>query len=404
MGKLSARGVAGLRAPGRYFDGDGLHLLIDSAGRRYWVLRFMKAGRQRDMSLGPERRLSLADARKAAVAARQTLDRGIDPIVARRTQAHRGLSFAEAARHVHAQHRGGWKNGKHQAQWITSLETHAFPRIGDTPVAEITRADVLAVLEPIWLNVPETARRVKQRIGSVIDWAVGAGLREHGIEMRLVAKALPRQPAVDRHLPALRAAAVPAFLRVLQHAPAGPTVRAALELLILTASRPGNIRQMRWEDVDIGQAIWTRPPDQMKRPRAHRVPLPRRAIELLSDLAALRRSDPAGLVFPGLGGRMLSENTLNKAVQALGFEATSHGFRSSFKEWALSAGWPDHLSEAQLAHTDPNKARAAYARQDLLEERRPMMEAWATFVRGEECARSGSRNHSDMISTSHVGR
>ncbi|MFQ3667086.1 MAG: integrase arm-type DNA-binding domain-containing protein [Sphingomonadaceae bacterium] len=382
-GKLSARGVASLTAPGRYYDGDGLHLFIDSAGRRYWVLRYMRAGRQRDMSLGPERRMSLADARRAAAKALEGLRDGVDPIMARRAEAPAALSFADAARRVHAMRRQMWRNGKHQAQWLSTLETHAFPLIGDRPVAEVTRAEVLGVLEPIWLVVPETARRVKQRIGAVIDWAVGAGLRAHGVEMHLVSRALPRQPARDGHLPALRAADVPGFLRALGHSPARPKVRVALELLVLTASRPGNIRRMRWEDVDLAQAIWTRPAEQMKAGRAHRVPLCARAVGLLQDLAPVVPA-PDGLVFPGAGGGMLSENTLNKAVRTLGFEATSHGFRASFKEWSLSAGWPDHLSEAQLAHADPNKARAAYAREDLLEERRPMMEAWSRFVRDVE--------------------
>jgi integrase len=154
----------------------------------------------------------------------------------------------------------------------------------------------------------------------------------------------------------------------------------AVELLVLTASRPGNIRQMRWEDIDPETATWTRPAEQMKSRRPHRVPLCRRAVDLLAQLRSRTAGSETGLVFPGRGGRLLSENTLNKAVQTLGVNATSHGFRTSFKEWSLSAGWPDHLSEAQLAHADPNRARAAYAREDLLEERRPMMQAWSDFV------------------------
>ena len=381
-GKLSARGVVGLKAPGRYFDGDGLHLFIDSAGRRYWVVRYKKAGRVRDMSLGPERLMSLAEARKAAFKAMQDLRDGADPLDARQTAPPKEVDFAEAARRVHSMHKQGWRNGKHQAQWLTTLEIYAFPQIGDRPVATITRADVLAVLEPIWLAKPETARRVKQRLGVVIDWAVGAGLRQHGVEMHLVTRALPRQPKGQAHLPALRAADVPGFIRTLAHSPASPTVRVALEILLLTASRPGNVRQMRWKDVKLSEAIWTRPAEHMKSGKEHRVPLSTRAVDLLCHMAPATQAEEDRLVFPGSSGGMLSENTLNKAVRTLGFDATSHGFRTSFKEWSLSAAWPDHLSEAQLAHADTNKSRAAYAREDLLEERRPMMEAWAAFIGG----------------------
>jgi integrase len=380
MGKLSARRVASLAAPGRYFDGDGLHLFIDSAGRRYWILRYMRAGRLRDMSLGPERRMSLADARQAAAAALRGLQEGRDPLATRQARAVHAVRFSDAARRVHRMRCEVWSNGKHRDQWLSTLETYVFPLIGDLPVRDVTRADVLAVLEPIWIAKPETARRVKQRIGTVIDWAVGAGLREHGVEMRLVSRALPRQPSPDHHLPALRAADVPGFMRALSHSPASPLVRMGVQLLVLTASRPGNIRQMRWEDIDLETATWTRPAEQMKSRRPHRVPLCRRAVDLLGQLRSCTAGSETGLVFPGRGGRPLSENTLNKAVQTLGVNATSHGFRTSFKEWSLSAGWPDHLSEAQLAHADPNRARAAYAREDLLEERRPMMQAWSDFV------------------------
>jgi integrase len=380
VGELTAKGVAALKAPGRYSDGDGLYLVIDSGGRRYWFLRYMLNGRRRDMSIGPERRVSLAAARAEAMKARLSLLQGIDPLAARETRTKAGISFEEAARRVHKTRSGGWRNGKHQDQWITTLENHVFPRIGNKPVAQVTRGDVVELLEPIWLEIPETARRVKQRIGNVIDWAVGAGIREHGIEMKLVERALPRHSAGLNHFAAVKAADMPAFIQALALSTPGPVVRAAIELMILTASRPGNIRFLTWDQIALETKVWTRPAKLMKNGRVHRVPLPRRAVDLLGAIQPEHAGDTP--VFPGLQGRPLSENTLNKAVKSTGFEATSHGFRTSFKEWSLANGWPDHLSEMQLAHTDQNKARAAYAREDLLEERRPMMEAWANYLYG----------------------
>lgn len=380
MGKLTTKGVAGLRQSGRYADGEGLYLVIDAGGRRYWCLRYMKAGRRRDMSLGRADRIALADARERAAEARRKLAEGIDPIDERRRQQLGVVTFAEAARRLHGLSKEGWKNGKHCDQWLRTLELYAFPAMGDIPVGQVSRADVVRALEPIWLARPETARRVKQRIGVVIDWAVGAGLRDEGIEMRLVNRALPRHRDEPQHMRALPAREVPGFMRVLRLSPAGPTVRSALEILILTASRPGNVRRMRWEQVDLDRAVWNRPGTEMKTGKPHAVPLQARAVSLLSDMKA-RADTYEPLVFPGTSrDGMLSENTLRKAILDLGIEATAHGFRTSFKEWSLAAGWPDHLSEAQLAHSEPNKARAAYAREDLLEERRPMMEAWAAFL------------------------
>ncbi len=377
MGELTVKGVAGIKTQGRYADGDGLYLVVDSGGRRYWHLRYMLNGRRRDMSIGPERFVTLANARAEAMKARLELLKGVDPLASRETRSRASLSFEDAARRVHKTRVPGWRNGKHQDQWLSTLENHVFPKIGGKPVAKVTRGDVLEVLEPIWLEIPETARRVRQRIGNVIDWAVGAGIREHGIEMKLVAHALPRHAKGQNHFAAVRANEMPEFMKALALSTPGPIVRAAIEFMILTASRPGNVRQLTWDQLDRDAGTWKRPASMMKNGQLHRVPLPKRAIDLLEMVRPI--SDDR-LVFPGARSRPLSENTLNKAVKSIGFEATSHGFRTSFKEWSLAKGWPDHLSEMQLSHIDPNKARKAYAREDLLEERRPMMEAWAAFI------------------------
>lgn len=378
VGKLTARSVAGLSSKGRYGDGDGLYLLIDAEGRKYWQMRYMAAGRRRDMSIGPERRHSLAQARELARDAKAKLARGIDPLDARERAAEPVVTFASAARQVHAARLKGWRNGKHQDQWLATLERHVFPVFGDKPLSAVGRGDVLEALGPIWLTTPETARRVRQRIGIVIDWGIGAGIRESGVDMRLVARALPRQPAKLEHFASLPFSELPGFMQALAYSKAGPTVRAAIQMMILTASRPGNIRLMMWDEVDFAEALWTIPAEKMKAQRPHRVPLARRTLDVLRAMQGIQPSG-SPLVF-GLGDKPMSLDTLRMANRRMGYEVTAHGFRSTFKEWSLDAGWADHLSEVALAHIEPNRVRAAYARSDQLEARRPMMEAWATFV------------------------
>lgn len=193
MGKLTAKAIEGLTAPGRYTDGDGLNIYVDSQGRRYWQLRYLFGKKRRDMSLGAVRTLSLREAREAAHGAMALVRGGIDPIAARKKKAASQVTFEQAAKRVHILHKAGWSNGKHQDQWLASLQNHVFPLIGRKPVAEVGRADVVAALAPIWLVMPETARRVKQRIEAIIDWATVEELRDDEINFKLVKKALPNR-------------------------------------------------------------------------------------------------------------------------------------------------------------------------------------------------------------------
>lgn len=386
MGKLSSKGLAKLDQPGRYADGDGLYLFVDSKQRRYWQLRYMIGGRRRDMAIGPERNFSLAQAREAAMKLRLTLIQGIDPLEKRKAVEIAGTTFAEAARTVHKLRSAGWRNGKHKDQWLTTLEKHVFPAIGERPLAVIARADIVSVLEPIWLTTPETARRVRQRIAAVLDWGVGAGLREAGIDMRIVTRALPKHSRKQNNFRALEYEDVPSFLKALPLSPAGPKVRAAIEMLILTASRPGNIRLMLWDEIDFDNAVWTIPAAKMKMGRDHRVPLQPRALEILRSMQDIRKKDEI-YVFPGITHRQpMSLDTLRMSIGRMGFDTTAHGFRSAFKGWSQDEEFADSWSELALAHVDQNKARAAYARKDLLEKRRKLMNAWADFVAGNRPA------------------
>ena len=386
MGKLTAREVASLSKPGRYTDGDGLLLFIDSVGRKYWQLRYTFEGKRRDLSIGPERHLSLRDAREVAAKARLQIREGADPIASRQRAEKGELTFAQAAERVHAAHKAKWRNGKHQDQWLASLKNHAFDAIGDKRVADVTQSDVIDVLSPIWLTLPETARRVKQRIEVIIDWADGDGIRNNAIDFRKVAKALPRQKRRVRHMAALHYTDVPEFMKALALSPATPLVRIAVEFMILTASRSAGIRFMTWDEVDLEAGTWRIPAEKMKMERDHYVPLPPRAVELL-NIAKRFQQDGSERVFPGeKQGKPMSENTKCNAIRDLGFDSTAHGFRTSFKDWSRAAFWPDYLSEFQLSHVDDNKSRAPYGRDGQLALRRTMMEEWAEYIAGLRAA------------------
>lgn len=391
MGKLTAKGVEGLTAPGRYTDGDGLTLYVDSAGRRYWQLRYRFSDKRRDLSLGAVRTMTLRDAREAAYQAHALIRSGVDPISARKRRATSGITFAAAAERVHALNVPGWSNGKHQDQWLASLCNHAFPLIGNKSIAEVTRSDVVAVLAPIWQVMPETARRVTQRIEAVIDWAVGEEIREEGLNFKLVKKALPRQVRRVEHMAAVHPAEMPAFMKLFAMSRSTPAIRVAIELMILTASRSANIRFMTWDEVDTDAGVWRIPAAKMKMKRDHLVPLVPRAVELI-ELMKPHRSAFGDFVFPGeRAGKPMSENTKCKAVQALGVDATAHGFRSSFKDWARAARWEDYLSEFQLAHRDNDKSREPYGRDGQLALRREMLTEWAGFIAGTLPAPSWER-------------
>jgi integrase len=382
VGELTAKQVESLSTPGRYTDGDGLMLVIDSAGRKYWHLRYTLAGKRRDLSLGPAKTLSLRQAREAAFEARLQIRKGVDPVAQRKGAAALEMRFADAARAVHAQQKPGWRNWKHCDQWLATLENHAFPLIGDRPIASLTRADMVDVLSPIWLSHQETARRVLQRMRTVINWAVGKEIREEGIDFDIVRRALPRQRRKVKHMAAIHFTEARAFMETLAFSRATPVVRGAIELLLLTAARPGNIRFMTWEEVHLEDAVWLVPAAKMKMDRDHPTPLPPRALEILRAMQGFR-SPKVPHVFPGdKPGKPMSENTLCKAIRDMGFDATAHGCRTTFKDWARAVPYPDWLSEFQLAHVEDDKTREAYGRDGHLARRREMMNAWADTLAG----------------------
>lgn len=375
---LSDAFVRTVAEPGKYFDGHGLFLKVDATGARRWVQRIVIRGKRTEIGLGSFPLVSLKEAREAAFANRKLARSGGDPL-AERTREKAVLSFEEAARRVHKLHEPTWRNRKHAAQFISTLETYAFPKVGRIRVSDVTSADVLAVLTPIWLEKEETARRVRQRIGIVLKWAVAQGWRSDN-PVEAIAQALPKQSREKEHRKALHYNEVAGCISAVKASQAAPATKLALEFLILTATRSGETRGATWDEIDLAAKTWTIPGPRMKMKQEHVVPLSNRAVEILKEAKAL--GDGAGLVFPGTkAGKPLSDMTLSKLVKELGFNADVHGFRTSFRTWAQErTNIPGEVAESALAHKIKNKAEAAYARSNLLARRAKLMEAWAAFI------------------------
>ena len=378
---LSATSLSKLRKlPGRHADGGGLYLEVGATGSASWLVRMQKAGKRRDFGLGSADKLTLAKAREARDLVRGQFEAGLDPVAERR-KADGIPTFRVAAATVHKAQKTAWSEGKHGDQWIRSLELYAFPRIGDVPVNKIDRHEILDVLLPIWVEKNETARRVRQRIGSILDWAFVKGFRETEAPMRALSRGLPRINAERGHFEAMPYADVPGFVARLRE---GDSMgRLALEALVLTAARSGEVRGATWSELDLDGALWSIPAERMKGNRPHLIPLSPAAVAVFRRALALRTGD-AALVFPGLvKGKPISDATMGKVVRVMGSTAKPHGFRSSFKDWCGEvAGFPNELSEAALAHAIGNKSEAAYRRGTLLDRRRVMMNAWADYCGG----------------------
>lgn len=382
MAKLTVKQVAAASKPGRYGDGRGLMLNVAPAGSKSWILRIQANGRRRDFGLGSAEDVSLAEAREEARRMRKLVKAGIDPIAERRREEARNRTFRQAALACHTAQKPTWKNGKHREQWISTLETYAFPRLGDMTLDAIDGPDIRDTLEPIWLDKPETARRVRQRIGTVLDYAYSRGWRETEAPMRSVSKGLPKQPKKRGRFAAMPYGEVPDFFdRVAEPESFG---RLALQALILTAARSGEIRGATWDELDLDAGLWTIPGERMKAGEPHTVPLSPQALAIFKRAHALRTGETE-LVFPGIKrGRPLSDMTLLKVLRDMDLPFTVHGFRSSFRDWAAErSALPGEVAEAALAHAVSNRVEAAYRRTDFLDKRRRLMDAWGAWCDGE---------------------
>jgi integrase len=392
MGKLTATQVRDLSEPGRYPDGEGLILKIGPTGGKSWIMRVQVNGVRRDIGLGDARYVTVKDARLEAGAIRKLAASGIDPLLERKKAEIVIPTFEEAAKLVHVELLVGWKNGKHTDQWLTTLELYAFPMLGKLRVDRIEGPLIRDVLAEIWLKIPETARRVKQRIGTVLDWSYSKGYRPTEAPMRSIAKGLPRQPKKSGHFAALPHERVPSFMADLRARNLSVS-RLALEALILTTTRSGEVRGCAWPELNDDLTVWTIPADRMKAGVAHVVPLSRQAADVFRQAKRLRIKG-CDLVFPGqIIDMPMSDMTLLELVRGMDYPTTVHGFRSSFRDWvADETDAPREVAEAALAHTLENKVEAAYRRTDFFEKRRSLMTMWADYclprAKGKQRARA----------------
>ena len=383
MGKLTATIIKALAAAGRYGDGGTLFLSIAPGGSKSWVQRVTIDGHRRDIGLGGWPVVSLAKARQRAFANRVAIADGLDPLAEKRKT--RTPTFRHAAEQTFEANKPRWRNPKVESNWMQQLERHAFKRLGDMPVDQIGREDVLAVLTPIWTTKPETARRVRRTIKATLRWCQAHGFVEHNAAGEAIAGALP---AVKQHFRALPYAEVPEALQVVEGSRASPAVRLCLRFLILTAARSGEARGATWTEIDTEAREWRIPPDRMKGGVEHRQPLSDAAMAVLEQARAL--ADGSGLVFPSptRRGKPLSDMALTKLLRDNGLaeRTTVHGFRSAFRDWAAERTDVEHaIMELALAHQVGSAVERAYARSDLLEKRRDLMERWAFFVeQGDE--------------------
>ena len=377
MKRLSAKFVATVTEPGSYHDGDaGLFLLVKRSGTKSFVQRLTVHGRRVDIGLGSTKWTTPSEARAMAQVNRKTARTGGDPRAGLRSTVP---TFAEAVETVIGIHSATWKDaGKSEAQWRASLRDYAMPRLGCQRVDQVSTADVLAVLVPIWNEKRETARRVRQRISAVMKWTVARGYRDDNPAGDAISAALPKNTAARQHQRALPHGEVGDAINAVRASQAWPTTKLALEFVILTACRSGEVRGVRWDEVDIDAATWPIPGERTKTGRPHRVPLSARALSILAE--ARKFMDASGLIFPSQTGRALSDNTLSKLMRELKIEAVPHGFRSSFRDWCSEAGGVQRpVAEACLAHV-VRGVEGAYARSDLLDQRRPVMEKWANYL------------------------
>ena len=348
--RLSAQFVKNA-PPGFYCDGHGLNLQVDPSGARRWIQRVVIHGKSRTLGLGGYPLVSLVEAREKAFANRKLARAGGDPLAYKR-EACSVPTFEEAAELVLEQKRAGWSNSKHAKDWPNSLCAYAFPRIGARLVSQVTTTDVLEVLTPIWHDKPTTARRVRQRIGAVMKWAVALGLRPDNPAGEALGQVLGRQRGVVQHMPSLPHGDVADAIAAVRTSSASVTVKLSFEFLVLTAVRSGEVRLATWDEFDLAAAEWTIPAERMKAKRAHRVPLSGRALEILKEARVL--SDGIGLVFPSPMGKPLSDGALSNPLRELGIAAVPHGFRLSFRDWAGECtNAPRAVMEAALAHVRP---------------------------------------------------
>lgn len=395
--ELGPLDVKRLSEPGLHFVGGvaGLGLQITDSGTKSWVLRSMVGGKRRKMGLGGFPDVTLADARNAARVAKEKIRNGVDPIDEakqnRRTLAAsraKDVTFRKCAEQYISAHKASWKNSKHQAQWENSLETYAYPVIGDLWVRDVKLEHIMQILEPIWHSKTETAKRLRGRMASVLDSAITKGWRDHtnparwqGVLQTLLPS--PNKIAKSKHFPAVPVAEMSTAFQQIKAQPG--TSAKALQFLILTNVRSHNVRHARWCEIDMQTKTWLIPGEdsddskqRMKTGVSHRVPLSGEALRLLESIPRVAGTD---LIFPSPRKNVpLSDMAMSKLMKDMGINGVPHGFRSTFRDWTVErTNFPEEVTRRAMAHAVGDKTDAAYLRSDVFQRRRKLMEMWANF-------------------------
>ncbi len=386
--QLDAIEIRAISEPGMHPVGNSLYLQIKPTGSRSWILRTLVGGKRKEIGLGGYPAISLSNARARAVLEKENIKKGEDPIVKKRKAAKSLKSdqdkptFAKCASQYIEMQSPSWRNAKHTAQWTYTMEQYVNPHIGTTRIDEVEESDILKVLEPIWLKIPETATRVRSRLESIIGWAMGRKYREKALNPARykdnLDAVLPKQKSKRKrvkHFAALPFEKMGAFMADLKTRK-GFSARA-LEFLILTNARSIEVRRATWDEIDFTNATWTIPGDKMKNGTEHKVPLSKEALALLNDLHVLAESD---LLFPSVRDTQLSDMALLQMAKSIDDSTTVHGLRSTFKDWASEkTNFPNIVSEKALAHTVASATEAAYRRGDLFAKRVALMQQWSQY-------------------------
>jgi integrase len=379
-----------LTEPGKHFDGAGLYLELTAAGGRYWRLKYRHGGKEKRLALGVYPAVSLKAAREAATEARKLLTAGDDPGALRKAAkaqtAHEHANTLESVARDWLAHQSGRWASITSDRVRASLEGHIFPALGARPLASIRPGEVMAAIKTVEASgATDQASRVLQRVKAIYRWAV----THERIESNPMLDLMPSEilkPRQVKHRAALSDRDVPEFLRKLEAYEGDPNTVHSLRLLMLTATRPGEVRGARWAEFDLEAALWTIPPERMKMRTEHRVPLSRQALEVLRAMQALSGGDDLVFPSPFYPGKSLSENTFNSAMARMGYKgsATAHGFRALFSTVANECGWNPDVIERQLAHIERNGVRAAYHRSTYMQDREKLLQWWADYLDGRK--------------------
>ena len=374
MARLTAKRVNSITKPGHYSDGEGLLLKVNKGGSKYWILRIQVDKRRRDYGLGPVSMLTLAEAREAAREARRAIHvEGRNPFAER--QRPSVPTFTECVDRTYELLSARWRSEKTAKQWRSRLDEYAIPRIGELQINHVRRDDVLGILEPIWVNKPEVARKLRQSLKAVFGWAVSSGYVQTNLAGEVLDGALVAQPKVKSNF------------RALPHGEVSEALNIVFRFVVLTAARSGEARNAEWSEIDLTSRTWTIPAQKMKANVEHRVPLSDAAVDVLKEAHIL--SGGEGLIFPSpmKPHKPLSDMALTKLLRDVGLaRATVHGFRSSFRDWCADTGKPRELAEAALAHV-VGGVEGAYFRSDLFERRMRLMRSWSDYLAGSKPAK-----------------